>query len=61
MAKTDKPAGEPAETKDAPKGPPGGFRGSARLRRAMNLSIGVPIETLCDDAAQEIERLRLRK
>ena len=61
MAKNDKPVAEAAEKKDVSKAPPGGYRGIARLRKAVGLSIGVPIETLCDDAAAEIEQLRLRK
>lgn len=33
-------------------------RGSARLRELLSLSVDVPIETLCDEAAQELARLR---
>jgi len=61
MVRNDKTAAEAAEKKDIPKAPPGGYRGIARLRKALDLSIGVPIETLCDDAAAEIEQLRLKK
>jgi hypothetical protein len=60
MAKNEKPAATAAEKKDADKAPPGGYRGVARLRKALGLSIGVPVETLCDDAAAEIEGLRLK-
>jgi len=60
MAKNDKPAAEAAEKKNVVKTPPGGYRGIGRLRKAMNLSIDVPLQTLCDDAAAEIEQLRLK-
>lgn len=32
--------------------------GSARLRKLLGLSTDVPIERVCDEAAQEIENLR---
>lgn len=61
MARNEKPAAEAVEKKEAPKTPPGGYRGVARLRRVMNLSIDVAIDKLCDEAAAEIEQLRTRK
>ncbi len=35
--------------------------GSDRLRKAMQLSGDVPIETVCDEAAREIEALRANR
>ncbi len=60
MGKTDKPAVEAVEKKEAQKAPPGGYRGVARLRRAMNVSIDVAIDKLCDEAAAEIEKSRVK-
>ncbi len=52
------PPGAPSHTVHGPSGPPTSVLGVERLRRAMNVSAGVDVDRLCEEAAAELEDLR---
>lgn len=61
MAKNERTAAHAVEEGKEPAAQQEGLRGVSRLRKTMRLSMEVPVERLCDDAAQEIETLRTQK